>query len=140
MTNTVITRTETDVREHLRDLSVYLTWGAMEQIYPIPGASLCAYAKDRPFVNLQHRKIFGLGATVETEPCPTCGKACTYNCGTQQIIAKPGTAKRQRPKRPACNIRSAQSTYDSLVNAGMSTSELSELARIILENGVEMEY
>ena len=42
------------------------------------------------------RFFLGLPKTVDAPACPTCGQACTYDCGTHRTIAKRG---RQRASR-----------------------------------------
>ena len=77
-------------------------------------ATLRRIAHGAPITDNNLRRAWGLSYTIGVEPCPTCGEACTYDCGTHKPIAKdaatydptthrttrkPGTGKRQRGKR-----------------------------------------
>jgi len=43
-------------------------------------------------------EILNLKTLIEVEPCPSCGGACTYDCGTKKVIRKSGTTRKRAPR------------------------------------------
>jgi hypothetical protein len=63
----------------------------------MPPGTLCSIAKTGKVPKKWYRKL-GIPLEIPTPPCPTCGAACTFDCGTQRITAKPGTGRRRAPR------------------------------------------
>ena len=95
-----------------------MTWREISTDMPLFNlanhATLSRIAHGAPITDNNLRRAWGLSYTIEVSPCPTCGGACTYDCGTHRpvvkgaamydtsthwVTRKPGTGKRQRPKR-----------------------------------------
>ena len=95
-----------------------MTWREISADMPLFNlanhATLRRIAHGAPITDNNLRRAWGLSYTIAVSPCPTCGEACTYDCGTHKPIAKdaatydpkthrttrkPGTGKRPRGKR-----------------------------------------
>lgn len=110
--------TDDDIVNLLRSLHAELkSWrkvGELPILNQIKFGTHNAYAKPNPrkIVNPEHRMIYGLPVLIETEPCPTCGKAHNHNCGEERVTKKPGTLKKRN--RLSINLDSVESSANSI--------------------------
>ena len=80
-------------------------WREVAQLPGLDGrikfATLSGYAReDRPIVNEEHRRIFGLPCKVKIDPCPHCQQAPTVCLCDGSTVRQPSTnGARKRGKR-----------------------------------------